>query len=50
MDRILKEITLYKMHAGQFLQICAVQDVLKDRYAIIMANPIYDYEKIQHDF
>ena len=50
MDRILKEIILYKMHAGFFLQICAVQDLLKDQYAIIMANPIYDYEKIQHDF
>lgn len=50
MDRILKEITLYKMHAGHFLQICAVQDVLKNQYAIIMVNNIYNYEKMQHDF
>ena len=49
MDRILKEIILYKMHAGFFLQICAVQDLLKDQYAIIVVNNIYTYEEMQHD-
>ena len=49
MDRILKEIILYKMHVGFFLQICAVQDLLKDQYAIIVVNNIYTYEEMQHD-
>ena len=49
MDRILKEIILYKMHAGFFLQICAAQDLLKDQYAIIVVNNIYTYEEMQHD-
>ena len=50
MDRILKEIILYKMHVGFFLQICAVQDLLKDQYAIIVVNNIYTYEEMQIEF
>lgn len=49
MNKIFKEIILYTKCYDFFLQVYAVQDLLENKYAIVIVNYIYLDEEMQHE-
>ena len=49
MKKIFKEIILYTKYKKYLLQACLIQNLLENKYAVVVVNNVYTYEEMQYN-
>ena len=49
MNKIFKEIILYTKYKKRLLQTCLIQNLLENKYAVVIVNNVYTYEEMQYN-